>query len=353
MKIAVVGCGYWGAKHVRVLSGLEAVTHVVAVDTREDRRDALAAIYPNSIALPDLESALPLVDAVVVATPPASHFRVGMRALEAGKHVLIEKPMTTSVEDAARLVEYAELTDLVLMVGHTFEYNPAVWKLRELVQNGDLGRVHYIDSARRSLGLYQQDINVLWDLAPHDVSILNFILGQEPDQVGAWGSSHAHPTQEDIAYLRLEYGGLDTTSYIHVSWLDPAKVRRVTVVGSERMAVYNDLSADERVRIYDRGVVHTPEDLSAPPAEYRYGDIVSPYIHFREPLVIQGEHFVNCIIDGTTPATDGRNGLAVVAALEAASRALRNGELADVTEFPQAIDAAHAVALSARGELSA
>jgi predicted dehydrogenase len=350
MKIAVVGCGYWGAKHVRVLSGLEAVTHVVAVDTRADRRDALAAIYPNTIALPDLESALPLVDAVVVATPPASHFRLGTIALEAGRHVLIEKPMTTSAADAARLVEHAERTGLVLMVGHTFEYNPAVWKLRELVQKGELGRVHYIDSARRSLGLYQQDVNVLWDLAPHDISVLNFVLGRTPDQVGAWGSSHAHPTQEDVAFLRLEYDGLATTSYIHVSWLDPAKVRRVTVVGSERMAVYNDLSADERVRIYDRGVVHTPEDLSAPPAEYRYGDIVSPYIHFREPLVIQGEHFVDCIAHGTAPATDGRNGLAVVAVLEAASRALRNGEPSDVADFAHSREAVQTAAVSPNGE---
>lgn len=331
MRIAVVGCGYWGAKHVRVLCGLPHVRQVVAVDPRPDVRDRIAATFPSVRAVPRLHDALPVVDAVVLAVPPQAHAPLGLEVLRAGRHLLVEKPLATDVADAERLVLEADAAGLTLMVGHTFEYNPAVWKLREVVASGDLGDIYYVDTARLNLGLYQSDVNVVWDLAPHDVSIANHVLRAEPDVVQAWGRSHAHTSLEDVAYIRLHYAALDVTAQIHVSWLDPHKVRRVTVVGSRRMAVYNDLASEERLRIYDKGVDRGldragvasadghPEQV---PMSYRIGDIVSPYIDFAEPLALEDEHFVTCIRDGTRPWTDGRNGLAVVRAVEAAQLAL-------------------------------
>jgi predicted dehydrogenase len=290
---------------------MEEVDRVVVVDPREERRATLSRLFPTVESLPDIGAALHRVDAVVIATPPTTHLSLGLRALEAGKHVLIEKPMTTTTADAHRLVERAEAASLTLMVGHTFEYNPAVWKLRELVASGELGDIYYIDTARLNLGLYQPDINVVWDLAPHDVSVANYVLGHNPTTVQAWGSSHAHSYLEDVAYLRLYYADLKVTAQIHVSWLDPCKVRRVTVVGSQKMAVYNDLADQERIRIYNKGVVTA------------YGDIVSPFISSQEPLSLQDQHFIQCIESGRRPLTDGRSGLAVVHVLESVEQSLR------------------------------
>ena len=221
----------------------------------EDRLAELGRSFPSLATRSTLESALDDIDAVIVATPPRTHADLAMTAMAAGKSVLVEKPMTTSSVDACMLVEDAARRSLVLMVGHTFEHNSAVWKLRDLVQCGELGHVHYLDSARLNLGLYQSDVNVIWDLAPHDVSIFNFVLGSEPSSVQAWGSRHAHLHLEDVAYLRLTYATLGVTAHVHVSWLDPCKVRRVTAVGSRRMVVYNDLSSEERIRVFDKGVM--------------------------------------------------------------------------------------------------
>jgi predicted dehydrogenase len=221
------------------------------------------------------------------------------------------------------------------MVGHTFEHNAAVWKLRELVQNGQLGRIHYIDSARLNLGLYQSDVNVIWDLAPHDVSIFNYILGSRPTTVQAWGSRHGHQFLEDVAYLRLDYTNPDVTANIHVSWLDPCKVRRVTVVGSSKMAVYNDLASEERIRIFDKGL-DLPSDglgLEQIPMSYRYGEIRSPYVSFEEPLTVQDREFVMCVSEGRMPTTDGENGMAVVAALECADISLTEGRPVHLEEI--------------------
>ncbi len=305
---------------------MEEVDRVVVIDPREERRATLSRLFPTVESHPDLEAALQRVDAVVIATPPTTHLSLGLRALEAGKHVLIEKPMTTTTVGARRLVERAEAASLTLMVGHTFEYNPAVWKLRELVASGELGEIYYIDTARLNLGLYQPDINVVWDLAPHDVSVANYVLGHNPTTVQAWGSSHAHSYLEDVAYLRLYYADLNVTAQIHVSWLDPCKVRRVTVVGSQKMAVYNDLADQERVRIYNKGVVTASDEedgLHDPPMSYRYGDIVSPFISFQEPLSLQDQHFTQCIESGRRPLTDGLSGLAVVHVLESVQQSLR------------------------------
>ncbi|MEA2509162.1 MAG: hypothetical protein QOG21_1244 [Actinomycetota bacterium] len=324
MRIGVVGCGYWGSKHLRVLHGIPEVTSVVAIDSQTDRLESLSRVFAGLPCFHDLESALDHVDGLVIATPPSTHVPLALTAIHAGKSVLIEKPLATSSADARLLIKEAE-DKVTLMVGHTFEYNAAVGKLRELVSTDVLGAVYYIDTARLNMGLYQSDVNVIWDLAPHDLSILNYILGSQPMSVQAWGAPHAHPFLEDVAYLRLHYPNV--TANVHVSWLDPCKVRRVTVVGSRQMAVYNDLAAEERVRVYDKGVVNTqdPETLQDLPMTYRYGDIRSPFINFEEPLNVQDNHFVSCVRDGQRPRTDGENGLAVVRALEAAEVSLREG----------------------------
>jgi len=327
MRVGVVGCGYWGAKHVRVLQSLSDVEQVALIDPRKASRATLEKAFPQLLSFNNLDEALAHVDAIVIATPPSSHATLGLRALHAAKHVLIEKPLATNTKDAQALVDAAEATGMTLMVGHTFEYNPAVWHLREILESGELGDIHYIDTARLNLGVYQQDVNVIWDLAPHDVSITNYILRSIPQRVHAWGGSHAHHFLEDVAYLRLEYKEIDVAAHVHVSWLDPCKVRRVTVVGSSKMAVYNDLVTDERLRIYDKGVTPVAEGASLAdlPMSYRYGAIVSPFIKFEEPLRIEDQHFVECILEGRTPNTDGASGLAVVKVLEAATISLREG----------------------------
>ena len=252
VHVAVVGYGYWGSKHVRVLSAMPDVV-VSVIDTDAERLREAAVLRPSlGMIGSDLDAALDRVDAVVVATPPATHVGIGLRALNAGKHVLIEKPLATKVSDAEKLVAAAAAAEVQLMVGHTFEYNPAVRQLRELIRSGELGRVLSIDTARLSLGLYQRDVNVIWDLAPHDISITSYLLDELPISVSVWAQRNVGPWHEDVAYLRLEFPS--THAFVHVSWLNPNKVRRTTVVGERRMAVYDDMSDNERIRIYDIGV---------------------------------------------------------------------------------------------------
>ena len=339
VRVAVVGCGYWGSKHVRVLTSLEEVTGVAIVDPDPERRSRLTSAFGSVAAFSAFEDAAPHVDAVVVATPPALHGKVAAAALQAGKDVLVEKPLTTVHSEARALVDLAERSSRVLMVGHTFEYNAAVRELRNRIRIGELGRIRYLDAAWLNLGLYQSDVNVIWDLAPHAISIANFLLDAVPSQVSAWGSAHAARSFEDVAQLRLDYNDVDVTTYVRVSWLDPAKVRRVTVVGSERMAVYNDLASSERLRIFDRGVepIDATLDLHQMPLNYRYGDIVSPHIPFEEPLAVEDRHFLDCVINRKLPLTDGRRGADVVAVLEAAGEALRTGRHVDITAPQQGL----------------
>ncbi len=332
LRVGVVGCGYWGSKHIRVLDATEGVAQVVLVDNRPDRLQKLARGFKAAVGFNDLEPALSHVDAVVVATPPSTHVAVALQAIDAGKHVLVEKPLALTTADALRLVNAAAAARVILMVGHTFEYNPAVRKLRELLRGGELGELYYLDSARLNLGLYQNDVNVILDLAPHDISIFNFVLGRKPVAVQAWAARHAHQRFEDVAYLRLFYDDLfadqGLAASIHVSWLDPCKVRRVTVVGSSKMAIYDDVATEERIRVLDKGVNVPPNggsNLGQPPTSYRYGDIMVPFIPPDEPLAVQDRHFVECVATGCTPLTDGENGLAVVETLEAAQLSRRLG----------------------------
>ncbi len=330
LRLAVAGCGYWGSKHVRVLHAADGVDELVLIDSREDRLRSLSRSYKVSRCFPTLGPALEHVDAVVVATPPSTHVPLALTAITAGKHVLVEKPLAPTSSGARTLVTAAAAAGVVLMVGHTFVYNPAVRKLAELVRTEELGDLYYLDSARLNLGLYQNDVNVIFDLAPHDISIINYVLGRKPVAVQAWASRHAHRRLVDVAYLRLYYDDcLDDhglSANIHVSWLDPCKVRRVTAVGSKKMAVYDDLAAEERVRILDKGVcLPDGDDLTQPPMSYRYGNIVVPFVSADEPLGAQDRHFVECIANAARPLSDGEDGLSVVEALEAAEFSRRLG----------------------------
>jgi predicted dehydrogenase len=327
-EIAVVGFGYWGSKHVRVLSGIPDVT-VTVIDHDHHRLAEAIARYPSVRVATQLCDVLDEVDAVAVATPPTSHFAVAHEVLTAGKHVMVEKPLATTVPDAAALVETAARLDRVLMVAHTFEYNAAVRKLRDIIRSGALGRVLYIDAARLNLGLYRGDVNVIWDLSPHDISIASYLLDDFPVSCSVWALRNVGPRHADVAYVRLEFPG--THAFVHVSWLNPDKVRRTTVVGEQKMAVYDDLSDKERIRIYDIGVDPTEaEGSEAPgdmPVSYRTGDIIAPFVPFREPLLVQDEHFVECVRNGIQPDTPGERGLDIVRVLAATDVALAQGGL--------------------------
>jgi predicted dehydrogenase len=332
VHVAVVGYGYWGSKHVRVLSTMPDVA-VSVVDADKRRREEAEALYPSiRRTAGTIDEVLDEVDAVLVATPPGSHYDVAMRALSAGKHVLVEKPLATSVDDAEAMVAAADDNDVQLMVGHTFEYNPAVRQLRDIIRSGELGRVLYVDSARLSLGLYQRDVNVIWDLAPHDISIASYLLDELPVATSVWAHRNIGPWREDVAYLRLDFPS--THAFVHVSWLNPQKVRRTTVVGERRMAVYDDMSDNERIRIYDIGV--DPADIDNPhmahemPVTYRTGNIISPFVPFREPLLVQDREFVDSIRSGVRSATPGERGLDIVRVLASTDVSMETGKVAPV-----------------------
>ena len=331
LRVAVVGCGYWGSKHVRVLSGLRDVREIAVIDPDPQNRAAILSAFPAVRPFHDLETALPHVDAVVIATPPSTHFQLASAALRSGKHVLVEKPLTTSVAEAQVLVAEARQVDKVLMVGHTFLFVPAVRELKRRVSDGELGDIHYIHSVRLNLGLYRPDVSVIWDLAPHDITIMNYLLGSVPTAVCAWGASLACEHVEDVAYIRLDYGELGISGYSHLSWLDPQKERVTTVVGTRKMAVYDDM-ADECLRIYDCGVKSSTTDVPSHerPLSYRYGDIISPHIRPGEPLVMEDQHFLDCIHKGAVPDASGADGLTVIAILEAIDRSLKEKRAVEV-----------------------
>lgn len=336
LRVGVVGYGYWGSKHVRVLESLPDV-QVTVIDSSAVRRAEAQMTFRCVEVAEDLDESLDRLDAVVVATPPATHGHVAMRALEGGCHVLVEKPLATSVEVAESLVEAADARDLLLMVGHTFEYNPAVRMLKEIIDSGSLGRILYMDTARLSLGRYQPDINVIWDLAPHDISIVSYLLDELPRSTAAWTQRNVG-AHADVAYLRLDFERAGIPAFVHVSWLDPQKVRRVTVVGERKMVVYDDTS-NERIRIYDIGVDPAEIDshgarAHAMPVTYRTGAILSPHVPSTEPLLEQDNHFVSCVRLGLVPDTPGRRGLEIVRVLAATEKALLSG-LAAVVDSPR------------------
>jgi predicted dehydrogenase len=296
-------------------------------DLSEERLEHIHGLYPSVTTTTQFEELLNSpVQAIAIATPVKTHFSMARQALLRDKHVMVEKPLTTDAGQAKELIDIAEERGRVLMVGHTFEYNPAVQYLKEYIESGQLGQVYYVNCTRVNLGIFQKDINVIWDLAPHDVSILLYVLGMRPDQVSARGSAYVQPDIEDVAYVTLNFPS-GVMADVRVSWLDPCKIRRITVVGSKKMIVYDDVEPTEKIKIYDKGVdkpaySDTMEEFRL---SYRYGDITTPAIPGREPLAVECSHFVDCVRHGTVPRSNGHVGHAVVQILECAQRSLRNG----------------------------
>ena len=326
VRIGVIGCGYWGPNLIRNFSHLKGSQVLICSDLGEDRLSHMRNLYPQIETTTDYRRILGRkdVDAVVVATPPETHERLTVEALRAGKHVFVEKPLALSAVEGTRMVEEAAKAGCVLMVGHTFVYTAAVNKIKEVIASGELGEVFYVSTTRVNLGIFQESINVVWDLAPHDVSILNYILDAAPESVATQASCNIRKNIEDVAFLTLRYPG-DVLAHVHVSWLNPNKIRSTTVVGSKKMLVYDDISAIEKIRIYDKGVTVTPhyDTFGEFNLSYRYGDILIPRLDDSEPLKVACQHFVDCVEKGTEPRSSGVHGLNVVRVLEAAVESIR------------------------------
>ncbi len=318
LRFGVIGWGYWGPKIARNLDSLPHAMVAMIADQDATRLASLAVnqSWVKTTTLPE-DIFRSDVDGVVIATPIRTHYQLAKAALLHGKHVLVEKPLTTNVTEAEELIELAQKQQRVLMVGHTFEYSPAVNELRKLVQSGDLGRIYCIEAERLNLGLFRNDINVIWDLAPHDISILLYLLGKKPEQVRVRAHAHLQRYIHDIAYIDLEFADA-MTAHIHVSWLHPCKIRRVTVIGDVRMVVYDDTNPAEMLKIYNKGA-----DVHADPVvSYRFGEITIPHIDWIEPLRLECEDFANSIRLATPPRAHGGVGLEVVRVLAAAQEAL-------------------------------
>lgn len=326
ISFGVIGYGYWGPNLVRNLAEVNGARVVAISDMRSDRRALAERRYPGMRTYADGRDVVSStdVDVVVIATPVATHFELGMAAFKAGKHVLIEKPMTQTVEQGLRLIEAAERANRILMVDHTFIFTGAVQMIEQIIKRGELGDIYYYDSARINLGLFQHDVDVLWDLAVHDLSIMDYLIDVEPIAVSANGISHVPGSPENTAYLTLFYD-CNTISHINVNWLAPVKVRRTLIGGSRKMIVFDDLEPSEKVKIYDRGITVTPnnrESIYEMLISHRIGDMYAPRLDTREALAVEMEHLVHCVNTGATPITDGKLGLRVVRQLEAATRSM-------------------------------
>jgi predicted dehydrogenase len=296
-------------------------------DANPERLTHLRSLYPEVEGHTDFAHVLngAGLDAVIIATPVKFHHKMAKASLLAGKHTFIEKPMASSSEECRELVDIADEKGLVLMIGHTFLYSPAVRKMKEIIDRGDIGELRYISSRRLNLGLFQKDINVAWDLAPHDISIILHLLGETPTSVNCRGEAHVTPGIEDVTNMCLTFKK-HRSALVQSSWLDPRKVREMTVVGSKRMIVYDDVAPLEKLRIYDTRVEVPPhyDTFAEFQYSYHYGDMYVPYLKQEEPLKVECQHFLDCIANGKTPLTNGRSGLELVRILEAASTSLKN-----------------------------
>ena len=327
MKVAVIGYGYWGPNLVRNFSWLEGVDVKYVCDLDKNRLKKVQALFPNvSIITTDYQQVLddPEITAVAIATPVNSHFALSEAALLAGKHVLIEKPMTDNVADAERLIALSKEKNRILMVDHTFLYTGAVAKIKELVETSQIGEVLYFDSVRVNLGLFQNDVNVIWDLAPHDLSIMRYIIDKNPVSVSAVGVSHVKDTLENIAYITVFYED-STFAHFHVNWLSPIKVRQIMIGGSQKMIVYDDMENTEKIKVYDSGVELKPDDKDAlynTLVQYRTGDMFAPKLDQTEALKKECQHFVDCINTSTQPISNGEFGLDIVRMLAAAQESI-------------------------------
>lgn len=351
IKVGVVGCGYWGPNLIRNFRALPDCNLKVMCDINPERLEHLGALYPEVEGTDDFKHMLNGIglDAVVIATAVKSHHAMAKASLLAGKHVFIEKPMAASSDECEELLELAQKKGRILMVGHTFLYSPAVRKIKQIVDSGDIGEIRYICARRLNLGLFQKDINVTWDLAPHDISIIQHIMEEQPLSVNCRGSANITPGVEDVTTMTLSFRK-QRSAIIQSSWLDPRKVREMTIVGSKRMIVYDDVAPLEKIRIFDARVEIPPhyDTFAEFQYAYHYGDMYAPYIKQEEPLKTECQHFLDSIRNGTPPLTDGRKGLELVRILEAASDSLkRGGALVSMEEPPVRVATASNRRLSA------
>ena len=325
MKIAIVGLGYWGPNLIRNFQSLPNVKTVIGVDKDETRLQKAKQRFPNLELAHNLDDILKSDDltAVALATPVSSHYPLGKKVLEAGKHLWVEKPFTAKVSEAETLINLAEKKGLKIMVDHTFIYTGAVRKMKEVIDSGELGDIYYFDSVRVNLGLFQHDVNVVWDLAPHDLSIMDYLLPQRPHSVSAIGSCHIGNDLENVAYLTVLFDN-NLIAHFHVNWLAPVKIRKVLIGGSKSMLVFDDMENSEKVKIYDKGIdVKTKEGVYETLVQYRMGDMRSPKLDQTEALALATAHFLECIEQNKTPLTDGISGLNVVRLLEAAEKSIK------------------------------
>jgi predicted dehydrogenase len=326
VNFGVIGYGYWGPNLVRNFMETAGATVTMVADQDAKKLELVQRRYPAIRTTQRTQELLqdPSVDVVAIATPVATHFELGMAALRAGKHVWLEKPMTETALQARKLLDEAERRQRTVFVDHTFIYTGAVRKMGELIQNGELGRVYYYDSTRVNLGLFQRDVNVISDLAVHDFSILDYLLGEQPNAVSASGTNHFPGTPENLAYITLFYDS-GTIAHVNVSWLAPVKVRQILVGGSKRMITYDDLEPSEKVKIYDKGISFTEDEkqIYEMRVGYRTGDMWAPKLDSGEALRRGCEHLVDCLEHGKTPETNGQLGMRVVELIEAATSSMR------------------------------
>ena len=325
LNIGVIGYGYWGPNLVRNISSIDRASLVSVCDLNPDSLKKVSRIYPDIEVTTDCNQIIssPKIDAIAIATPVFTHYELARKALENGKHVFVEKPFTSSVAQAEELIELADRKNLTIMVDHTFLFTGAVQKIKELINEDVLGNLYYFDSTRVNLGLFQHDINVIWDLAPHDFSIMDYVVKEKPVAVAATGVSHFNG-KENIAYVTVFFPN-KMLGHFNVNWMSPVKVRNTLIGGDKKMLVWNDLESDEKIKIYDKGVdVTTPESIYDLLISYRSGDVWAPKINQTEALKVEAEYFVDCVENNKTPFNDGMAGLRVVKILEATSKSLKS-----------------------------
>jgi len=328
VNIAVIGCGYWGPNLIRNFNSLSDCKVKMVCDVKADRLGHIKNLYPEVKTTSKFDDIISdkEIDAIAIATPVCFHYSVAKKSLQASKHTFVEKPMASSVEECEELMELAENQKLTLMVGYTFIYSTPVRKIKEIVESGELGEIQYISSRRLNLGLFQKDINVAWDLAPHDISIILYVLNEAPISVNCQGKAHIRPGIEDVINMTLSFNN-GAFALIQSSWLDPNKIRDMTFVGTKKMLVYDDMQPIEKIKIYDKRVKVPPhyDTFAEFQYSYHYGDMYSPYLKLVEPLKVECQHFLDCIRTGAEPETNGLEGMKVVQILEAASKSLKNG----------------------------
>jgi len=334
VSTALIGYGYWGPNLARNLYQNRSARLSLICDSAAERLADVARLYPGVRTSDDAAAVFsdPDIEAVVIATPVRTHYALARAALERGKHVLVEKPLALSAAECSDLIALARSRHRTLMVGHTFEYNPAVLKIKEFIEKGEIGQVYYIYSNRVNLGRVQRDVNVLWSIAPHDVSILLYLLGTMPLQVSARGATFLSEGIEDVVFMTLTFPN-NILAHVHASWLDPSKVRRMTIVGSRKMIIYDDVDPEAKIKMYDKGVYRKGDPIYG---EFQFrlhsGDIYIPKIDMSEPLQIECAHFVECVRSGQQPRSDGESGRRVVSVLEAAQQSLASGGVPVATE---------------------